>query len=145
MLLLRLLQFLRPYRLRIAAGFALLVVNVALELAPGFVWLYIVDKVILARDLRGLPYAIGAMVGIALAETIVSLARRLLMEGSAQRYVRDLRNALFAKLARLPMGYFSDARTGDLMSRVSADVEAVQEVVVNGTDNLLANFLRLTP
>jgi ABC-type multidrug transport system fused ATPase/permease subunit len=124
-------------------GFALLVVDVGLELAPGFVWLYIVDHVIVKRDLRGLPAAVAIMIAIAFASAIVSRSRRLLMEGTAQRYVRDLRLALFEKLARLPMGYFSDARTGDLMSRVSSDVEAVQEVIVNGTDNLLANFLRL--
>lgn len=124
-------------------GFALLVLDVGLELAPGFVWLYIVDHVIVKRDLRGLPAAVAIMVAIAFVSAIVSRGRRLLMEGTAQRYVRDLRLALFEKLARLPMGYFSDARTGDLMSRVSSDVEAVQEVIVNGTDNLLANFLRL--
>jgi len=139
----RLLAFLLPYRKRIGAGFLLLLVDVALELAPGFVWMHIVDQVIIKRDLSTLPSAVGALVGIALAETVVSRSRRLMIEASAQGFVFDLRQALFAKLARLPLGYFNESRTGDLMSRVSSDVDAVQEVVVNGTDNLLANLLRL--
>lgn len=143
LILLRLLRFLAPYRWRITLGLALLIIDVGLELAPGFVWKFIVDGVILAKDLSHLPTAVGAMVGIAFCESVVSRSRRLLTEGSAQRYVRDLRNALFEKIAILPMGFFSEARTGDLMSRVSSDVEAVQEVVINGTDNLVANFLRL--
>lgn len=143
MIIYRLLDYLRPYRLRIFAGLALLIVDVALELVPGFLWMYIVDHVILAKDLSKLALPVGAFVAFAFCESVVSRARRILMEGSAQYYVRDLRAALFAKLARLPLSYFSEARTGDLMSRISADVDAVQEVVVNGTDSLVANFLRL--
>ena len=57
--------------------------------------------------------------------------------------MRDLRLALLDKLARLPVAYFGEAQTGDLLSRVGADVDAIQEVVLNGTDSLLANALRL--
>lgn len=143
-ILVRLLAFLRPYRARIALGAFLLVTDIALELAPGFVWLYIVDRVIVARNLSGLPTAVGAMVAIAFVEAVVSRTRRLLLETTGQGFVFDLRNALFEKLSRLPLAYFNEARTGDLISRVSSDVEALQDVVVNGTDTLLANFLRLT-
>jgi ABC-type multidrug transport system fused ATPase/permease subunit len=57
--------------------------------------------------------------------------------------VFDLRLALYDKLSRLPLAYFSEARTGDLMSRLGSDVDAVQDVVIRGTDSVIANFLRL--
>jgi ABC-type multidrug transport system fused ATPase/permease subunit len=128
---------------RIFLGFLGLLLDIALELSPGFVWLYIIDHVVVARDLSGLPKAIGALVAISFSEALVSRFRRIWLEETGQGFVFDLRNDLFAKLSRLPLAYFNESRTGDLMSRVSSDVESVQEVVVNGTDTLLANLLRL--
>ena len=141
--LLRILGFLQPYRSRLTLGFVCLVADVALELAPGLVWLRIVDGVVAHRDLRDLPLLVALLVGINFGEAALSRARRLLIEPVAQGLVRDLRNRLFDKLSRLPLAYFGEAQTGDLLSRVGADVEAVQEVVLNGTDSLLANALRL--
>jgi len=139
----RLLSYLRPYRSKIILGFVCLVADVALELAPGFVWMYIVDHVIVAKNLNGLLPAIAVLVAIALCESLISRARRLLLEQTGQGFVFDLRNVLFAKLSALPLSFFNESRTGDLLSRVSSDVESVQEVVVNGSDMLLANLLRL--
>lgn len=143
-IILRLLQYLQPYRVKILLGFGCLLLDVAAELAPGFIWLIIVDDVIAKKQIDLLPGAVAALVGIAAVETVVSGFRRRLLETVGQSFVFDLRQALYSKLSRLPLGYFNEQQSGDLISRVSSDVEAVQEVVVNGTDNLLANFLRLT-
>ncbi len=69
--------------------------------------------------------------------------RTRLLESVGQRFVFDLRNRLYDKLSHQSLAYFNEARTGDLMSRASSDVDAVQEVVIRGTDLVLANFLRL--
>lgn len=143
LIVLRLFAFLKPYRRNVILGFLCLVLDVGLELAPGFVWKVIVDDVILARHLEKLPLAGVMMVVIAGTEAVISRWRRLLLEQTGQGFVFDLRTALFAKLTRLPLAYYNESRTGDLISRVSSDVEAVQDVVVNGTDSLLANLLRL--
>ena len=141
--LLRLLGFLRPYRRKIGLGFLCLLVDVALELAPGLVWLRIVDEVILARRAGLLPGLVALLVALNLGEALVSRARRLLIEPVAQGLVRDLRDRMLERLSRLPLAYFGEAQTGDLLSRVGADVDAIQDVVVNGTDSLVANALRL--
>lgn len=141
--LLRLLGFLQPYRRRIGLGLLCLLADVALELAPGLVWLRIVDDVILRRQVGLLPGLVALLVALNLGETLVSRARRLLIEPVAQGLVRDLRDRMVDKLARLPLAYFGEAQTGDLLSRVGADVDSIQEVVINGTDSLLANALRL--
>ncbi len=124
-------------------GFFCLVLDVVLELSPGLVWLRIVDGVIAHRDLRSLPVLVAILIAINLGEAAVSRARRLLIEPAAQGLVRDLRLALLEKLSRLPVAYFGEAQTGDLLSRVGADVDAIQEIVLNGTDSLIANALRL--
>ncbi len=139
----RLLQYLRPYRFRVALGVICLIADVFLELTPGLLWLAMVDRVIVPRDVHPLPWIAGALAATGLCEALVSRARRILTEGTAQRFTFDLRNDLFAKVSRLPIAYFNESQTGDLISRISSDVDSIQDVVVNGTDSLLANFLRL--
>ena len=141
--LLRLLSYLAPYKTRIALGFLCLCADVFLELSPGFVWLNIVDRAVIRRQLGLLLPLTGLLVGINFCEMLVSGARRRLLEGTGQRFVFDLRKVLVEKLSRLPLAFYNEAQTGDLLSRVSADVDAVQDVVVNGTDNLVANLFRI--
>ncbi len=141
--ILRLLGFLKPYKIRIALGFLCLLGDVATELAPGLVWLRIIDNVILGKQVAQLLPLVGVLVGINFVEAFVSGSRRRLLESTGQLYIFDLRQAVVAKLANLPLAYFNESQTGDLLSRVGSDVDAVQEVVVNGSDSLLANFLRL--
>lgn len=141
---LRLLSYLRPYRKRVLLGFLCLLLAIALELTPGLVWKHVVDGLLPRLDYRGLVFAAGLLIAIQAADALMSALRSRMLETVGQRFVFDLRCQLYEKLMRLPLGYFSDARTGDLMSRAGSDVEAVQEVVIRGTDSVLANFLRLT-
>ncbi len=140
---LRLLSYLRPYRKAVWAGFACLVAAVALELSPGLVWKYVVDTIIVKRLWNELPIAGLILAGIYASDSLLSAFRTRLLESVGQRFVFDLRNELYRKVLRLPLGYFSEARTGDLMSRLGSDVDAVQDVVIRGTDSVLANALRL--
>lgn len=141
----RLLSYLKPYKATVVLGFACLVGAVVLELMPGLVWRYVVDGVIhYRRPASALVAPVLLLVAIQGADALLSSFRSRLLEGTGQRFVFDLRNQLFEKLTRrLPFGYFHDARTGDLMSRISSDVDAVQDVVIRGTDSVIANFLRL--
>jgi ABC-type multidrug transport system fused ATPase/permease subunit len=142
--ILRLLGFLKPYRARIALGLICLLGDVGTELAPGLIWLQIIDKVILGKQIHLLAPLVASLVVINLIEMGVSGTRRRLLESTGQLFIFDLRQAVVTKLANLPLAYFNESQSGDLLSRVSSDVDAVQEVVVNGSDSLLANFLRLT-
>ena len=104
---------------------------------------YVVDD-ILAKKLWSQLLPAGLMLaGIYAADSFLSSLRTRLLETVGQRFVFDLRNQLYQKVLRLPLGYFSEARTGDLMSRMGSDVDAVQDVVIRGTDSVLANALRL--
>ncbi len=140
---LRILSLLRPYQATLALGFLCLLGAVALELAPPLVWKVVVDDVIVRRQVSRLWPAILALTLIGGGSALLSAVRSRLLESVGQRFVYDLRNALYGKLSHQSLAYFNEARTGDLMSRASSDVDAVQEVVIRGTDSIIANFLRL--
>ena len=139
----RILSTLRPYRLPLFLGFTCLLGSVALELAPPLVWKVIVDDVIVKRSLVKLWPCIVVLTLMQGGSTALSAVRTRLLESVGQRFVYDLRNTLYAKLSHQSLAYFNDARTGDLMSRASSDVDAVSDVVIQGTDSVIANFLRL--
>ena len=139
----RILSLLRPYTASLVLGSVCLLGSVALELAPPLVWKVVVDDVIVRREMQKLWPAIVALTVIQGGSALLSAFRSRLLESVGQRFVFDLRNRLYATLSHQSLAYFNDARTGDLMSRASSDVDAVQEVVIRGTDSILANFLRL--
>lgn len=139
----RLISYLRPYRFLVALGFACLLVSIALELAPPLVWKVVVDDVVVRRHLEALWPAIIALTLIQGGSALLGAWRSRLLETVGQRFVYDLRLALYDKLSHQSLAYFNETQTGDLMSRLSSDVDAVQEVVIRGTDSVLANFLRL--
>ncbi|MBV9848300.1 MAG: ABC transporter ATP-binding protein [Armatimonadetes bacterium] len=139
----RLLSYLRPYRLWVALGFVFLLLAVALELAPPLVWKWIVDGVVLRRRWGLFWPLLLLLTAIQGASALLSAWRSRLLETVGQRFVFDLRNQLYENLSHQSLAYFNEARTGDLISRVSSDVDAVQEVIIRGTDSVLANALRL--
>jgi len=139
----RLLSFLRPYKMLVAWGFVCLVASVALELVPPLVWKVVVDDVVVRRRVQALLPAVLWLTLIQGATVLLSAVRTRLLESVGQRFTFDLRNTLYAKLSYQSLAFYNEARTGDLMSRLSSDVDAVQEVVIRGTDSVIANFLRL--
>ncbi|MGI4789023.1 MAG: ABC transporter ATP-binding protein [Janthinobacterium lividum] len=139
----RILSYLRPYKLTILAGFTCLLVSVVLELSPPLVWKVIVDDVIVRREFAKLWPCVVALTLMQGGSTFLSAVRTRLLESVGQKFVYDLRNTLYDKLSHQSLAYFNEARTGDLMSRASSDVDAVSEVVIQGTDSVIANFLRL--
>lgn len=140
---LRILSFLRPYKLTLALGFVCLLGSVVLELSPPLVWKVVVDDVIFRRQVSKLWPAVLALTLMQGGSALLSAVRTRLLESVGQKFVYDLRNTLYQKLSHQSLAYFNEARTGDLMSRASSDVDAVQEVVIRGTDSVVANFLRL--
>lgn len=139
----RLLSYLKPYRWRIALGFLFLIGSICLELTPPLIWKNIVDVAITHRAVNQIWGAVIALTVIQAGQVLLSALRTKLLESVGQHFVYDLRNALYNKLSHQSLSYFNDTRTGDLMSRMSSDVDAVQDVVIQGTDSVVANFLRL--
>ncbi len=145
----RLYGLLTPYRRAVAWGMVFLTLSVAAELYPPLVWGRIVDHG-LTRQGTGFTVAwtyvggqLALLVGIFALQQLFAARRGLLLERAGQRLTFDLRMRLYQKLAGQSAGYFESQRTGDLLSRVTADVDGIQDVLLRGTDAVLGNALRL--
>lgn len=94
---------------------------------------------------RPLSFYFFAIVGLALLKGVAKFAMRHYIVGASRRFEFAFRNDLYAHLLKLPPAYFQSMRTGDVMSRLSSDVEAVRMFLGPGAMYVAETFLFLTP
>ncbi|GGR02504.1 ABC transporter ATP-binding protein [Deinococcus ruber] len=145
----RLYGLLLPYRAQVAWGMLFLTLSVAAELYPPLVWGTVIDHGLTRNGNTFTPHwafiagQLALLVGVFAVQQLLSAWRGLLLERAGQQLTLDLRLRLYNKLASQSAGYFESQRTGDLLSRVTADVDGIQDVLLRGTDAVLGNALRL--
>ncbi len=137
----RLLGYVQPYRVRLAGG---ILVGILYAAANGAL-LYVVRRV-WAGVFEGAtgPLAFWQVAGLAALVPLAMAARgacdflsAYLMNWVGSRVVMDLRIELFAHLQRLSLDFFGDSRTGELISRVTNDVQLVQQAITNVIEDIL--------
>lgn len=95
---------------------------------PALAWLlkYFTDDVLINRDVPMLRLCIAAFTGLILLKCVLQLAQSFVMNATGVLVLRDIRNALYKKIIRLPMLYFAESEIGMLMSRITTDVMSVR-------------------
>ncbi|MFC4640515.1 ABC transporter ATP-binding protein [Deinococcus hohokamensis] len=139
----RLYGLLTPYRAQVTLGLTLLLGSVAAELYPPLVWIRVVDQGLPARDWTFIGTQLALLIAVFAVQQILSAWRGLVLERAGQQLTLDMRLAVYRKLQSQSAGYFETQRTGDLIARITGDVDALQDVLVRGTDSVIANVLRL--
>ncbi|MGI9607037.1 MAG: ABC transporter ATP-binding protein [Acidimicrobiales bacterium] len=121
----RLVDYLHPWRAQVAVAGALVIVSsVASLMAP---WLQglAIDEFIAEGDRSGLEAIVLVLVGVYLISWGAGVVYSRMIAGIAQRVLLELREQLARRLQKLSIGFLDRNRTGDLMSRVTNDVDAV--------------------
>ncbi|MGC4043846.1 MAG: ABC transporter ATP-binding protein [Armatimonas sp.] len=101
------------------------------------------DGYIVKHDLPGLKRILLLMVMLYISSSVMNFLPAFLMAGAAQRTVRILRNDLFAAFQRLPLPFFDQRPHGDLMSRLTNDVENVNQVLSSSVAQLISGALTM--
>jgi ABC-type multidrug transport system fused ATPase/permease subunit len=132
-----------PYKTRtILSVFALLAAT-ATALAPPFLSKYALDYGIRKHDLTALSWIVAIFLFAGLANWGMSYLQTYLTGWVGERILADLRNKLFGHLQRLSLGYFERNRAGVIISRLTNDVEALDQLVTDGVTSLVQNTLTL--
>ena len=136
----RVAVYLRPYRGLALANITCALVSLGFSLAfPQFVQV-IIDDVIRGKTTRYLWLIAGLAAAFFLRDAFNSL-RILVNNVFEQNVIYDMRRDVFKHLQRLPVGYFDQRASGDLMTRVVEDVNAVERVLIDGTEQGTTAFL----
>jgi ATP-binding cassette, subfamily B, multidrug efflux pump len=139
----RLLRYLRPYHGRVVLAVLLMLVIAALELVGPLLFAFALDRAIPDGDLRLLGILAGAYVGALLLSSLLEYAQTLLTTWIGQRVMFDLRVELFAHLQRLSLRFFDRNPVGRLMTRVTNDVEALNELFTTGVVTIFGDVFTL--
>ncbi|UCH33025.1 MAG: ABC transporter ATP-binding protein [Armatimonadota bacterium] len=139
----RLLPILRPHTRTVAIGTLLMIGVAGTGLLPPLLIKRTIDDVLLAhKPALLLPMAIAFVLVFGVHALFVA-RRTYVMHVLGQRFVLDIRRRLYDHLQRLSLTYYDARQTGEIMSRVSNDVNVLEDLVVHGTDTVIVQILTL--
>ena len=133
--------YLGPYRGRVALALLSLLVAAGTVLAFGACLRALIDRGFAQGRPDVLNYALASLLAVALVLAIASGARFYLVSWLGERVVGDLRRDLFAHVVRLGPAWFEIKHSGDVMSRISADAQLIEQVIGSSASVALRNTL----
>jgi ABC-type multidrug transport system fused ATPase/permease subunit len=136
-------ELLAPYRWRVAAMSTSLVLATAAALAPAPLAKVAIDQGIQHHDVGALDAVVVAFLGSAVLYAVATYAQTYLVGWVGQRALQDLRLKLFVHLQSLSIGFYSRNRAGVMISRMTNDVEALDQLVEDGLATLIQSSLML--
>jgi ABC-type multidrug transport system fused ATPase/permease subunit len=139
----RLFQLLTPYWTTIIISSLLLVGRAGLELVPPLFQREIIDEVITARNLTYLSAMIAALVGTYALNQLVQIGDNYVRHALGEKFIFDLRVRLYAYLQKMSLSFFERTSTGELMSRVTNDLSALENFVTHGSALTGVDLMRL--
>lgn len=139
----RLLRYLRPYvRLLVPALFLTLALNLLGVLQPKFTQ-YAIDWHILPRQLDGLGFLVALFFGTQLLRLVFSYFQAILLNSVGQYVMFDMRKELYDKLQHQEVAYYDRNPVGRIMTRLTSDVDALNELFTQGVTDLLGDLVMI--
>ncbi|HET8861114.1 ABC transporter ATP-binding protein [Marivirga sp.] len=130
-----------PRRKYIFIGLILIIISRAASLVlPGSSKI-LVDEIVPNGDLEMLKYLIFAVVGAIVVQAVTSFALTQILSVEAQNLIAQLRSKVQSHILKLPIRYFDNAKTGELVSRIMTDVEGVRNLVGTGLAQMVGGIL----
>ena len=130
----RVARYLRPYRGLALATIGCAVLSLAFTFAFPKLTQFIIDVVIAERRAELLGPAVAGLFGAFLLRDAFNSLRIRINNRFEQNVIYDMRREVYARLQRLPVNYFDQRASGDLMTRVLEDVNNVERVLIDGTE-----------
>jgi len=128
----RLLAYVRPYRALVVVALACIVVQSGMQLVGPLLTRWVIDRALPSGD-TGLVVQVALMyAALLVAQFGAAFGETIFTSLLGQRVMRDLRRELFERLQRLPVAYFDRNPVGRLVTRVTSDVEALNELFTSG-------------
>ncbi len=139
----RIWTFVRPHRRLLFTALVLLPLSAAFNLAQPFIMKQAIDLAIVPRDLGLLPMLAGGLVLAILLERMAQFSETLLMQLCGQRAMHDLRITAHRHLLSLRSAYFDRTPVGRLMTRVTNDVQSINEAFAMGLVSVVGDIITL--
>mgnify|MGYP001036733290 CR=1 FL=1 len=142
-LLRRLSAYALPFKTPLIASIVFLLITAATNLAGPYILKVAIDRYITTSDLAGLANIVLAYVAINLVNFFSSHRQLYLMSAIGQRIIYKLREEMFYRLQRLSLKFYSENVTGSIVSRVTNDVDSLQELLTSGILTVISDVVTI--
>jgi ATP-binding cassette subfamily B multidrug efflux pump len=139
----RLLSYLRPYRLQVTAAILMLVLASGLELVGPWLTRVAIDRAFPQADYSFLSLLGLLFLGSLALSALLGYVQTILTAWIGQRVMIDLRNAVFSHLQRLELRFFDRNPVGRLMTRVTGDIEVLNEMFTSGVVTIFGDVFTI--
>src|SRR5574341_440253 len=140
----RLLTYVRPYVTRVVLAVGLLFIASLLGIVGPYLTKIGIDEHIAHGDYAGLTRIALLYLGVLILAFVFNYARMFMMEWIGQKTMYDLRVQIFSHLQYLPLRFFDQNQVGRLMTRVTSDVQALNEMFSSGLVAIFGDIFTLT-
>lgn len=139
----RIFSYVVPYKYYMAAVIAVMIVVSVFDLIPPLLTGMIIDDGLIGGNLRML-FILGVLVlGVSAVSNLLNVLRSWLMTLIAQHISLDMKNSMYAHLQRMSHGFFTSNNQGDIITRMTSDIEGIQFVAANTITSVLTNVFTL--
>jgi ATP-binding cassette, subfamily B, bacterial len=135
----RILALFRPYRLRLGAVLALIVFTAGLSMLSPFLLRDVLDEGIFKHETTLLTELVAGMIAIAVITSASSVWQTYMSNVVGQRVMHDLRAAVYRRLQRMSLAFFTRTRTGEVQSRIANDIGGLDAVVTTTATTIAQN------
>ena len=139
----RLITYLRPYKLQVAVATAAIIGHSVLELAPPYLVKLVIDRYIPARDLNGLTFVAGFYLATLAGSFVLDYAQTWILQLTGQRIMFDIRMEIYDHLQRLDVRFYDRNPVGRLMTRVTTDVDVLNDLFTSGVVSVFGDLFTL--
>ena len=139
----RILSLFRPYWREQSVVFVCIVISALLGLIPGFMTARIIDVAIPQKNFHEVMLDVGIILATALLSMGFGVAQGWMNSLVGEGIMRDIRTRLVSHLHRMPLSFFSGTKTGEIMNRVSSDVDNVDNVVTGTLTSIITNVMMI--
>src|SRR3954454_276386 len=139
----RLLQYLRPYWRQVALAFVTIIVSSVASLIQPYLIKVAIDRYITQRRMAGLDSLAALYLTVLVASFAAEFFQTWTLQLTGQRIMYDLRMAIYRHLQRLDLGYYDRNPVGRLMTRVTSDVDVLNDLFTSGVVTIFGDVFTL--
>ena len=142
-LLTRIFSYLKPYGGRLLLVLACIGLSSFFTLLPSILTGKIIDEGLMKRDLGALIKYIALSLAVTLGANLIGVAESYINTWIAQHITFDMRNQMYAHLQKMSQRFFTTNNQGDIITRMTSDIDGVQRVITSTFSSILSNSLTL--
>ena len=142
-LLKRIFSYLTPYKKQLALVLLCIAVSSFMSLMPSILTGKIIDEGLIKRDLKALIFYIVLSLAVTFLANLIGVAESYINTWMAQHITYDMRNQMYAHLQKMSQRFFTSNNQGDIVTRMTSDIDGVQMVITNTFTSILSNVITL--